>query len=200
MEFHQRLAELRRQKGLTQEQLAERLYVSRAAVSKWESGRGLPSIDSLQAIARLFSISLDELLSTGEAISIAEADNRKNQTRTRDLMVGMLDLGALLLLLLPLFALRTEGGVQAVSIAALGVSPYLRILYYGVVSLTAVAGALTLALQAYENRIWARIKLPLSLALGTADVLLFTVSQQPYAAVFAFALLAAKVIPALRSR
>ena len=200
MEFHQRLAELRRQKGLTQEQLAERLYVSRAAISKWESGRGLPSIDSLRAIARLFSLSLDELLSTGEAISIAEADNRKKQTRMRDLIVGMLDLGALTLLLLPLFALRTENGVLAVSIAALDVAPYLRILYYAVVSLTAAAGALTLALQTCDDRIWVRIKLPLSLSLGTAAVLLFTISQQPYAAVFAFALLAAKVIPSLRRR
>ena len=39
MEFHEKLQELRRQKGLTQEQLAEHLFVSRAAVSKWESGR-----------------------------------------------------------------------------------------------------------------------------------------------------------------
>ena len=47
MEFHEKLQELRRQKGITQEELAQALYVSRAAVSKWESGRGYPNIDSL---------------------------------------------------------------------------------------------------------------------------------------------------------
>jgi len=63
MEFHEKLQELRKQKGLTQEKLAESLYVSRTAVSKWESGRGYPNIDSLKAIAGFFEITIDELLS-----------------------------------------------------------------------------------------------------------------------------------------
>ena len=61
MEFNEKLQSLRKQSGLTQEQLAEALYVSRTAVSKWESGRGTPSIDSLMAIARYFSVSVDSL-------------------------------------------------------------------------------------------------------------------------------------------
>ena len=51
MEFNEKLQQLRKQKGLTQEQLAEALFVSRTAVSKWESGRGYPNIESLKAIA-----------------------------------------------------------------------------------------------------------------------------------------------------
>ena len=51
MEFHEKLQELRKQKGITQEKLAEALYVSRTAVSKWESGRGYPGIDSLKRLA-----------------------------------------------------------------------------------------------------------------------------------------------------
>ena len=46
MEFGEKLQELRKKKGLTQEELAEALYVSRTAVSKWELGRGYPNIDS----------------------------------------------------------------------------------------------------------------------------------------------------------
>ena len=44
MEFHEKLQELRKQKNLTQEELSEILFVSRTAISKWESGRGYPSI------------------------------------------------------------------------------------------------------------------------------------------------------------
>ena len=62
MEFNEKLKELRQQKGLTQEELAKALYVSRTAISKWESGRGYPSIDSMKAIAKFFSVSLDELV------------------------------------------------------------------------------------------------------------------------------------------
>ena len=67
MEFNEKLQELRRSRGLTQEELAEKLYVSRTAVSKWESGRGYPNIDSLQAISGFFSVTVDELLSPTEA-------------------------------------------------------------------------------------------------------------------------------------
>ena len=56
MEFNEKLQELRKQKGLTQEYLVESLYVSRTAISKWESGRGYPSIDSLKAIAKWYKM------------------------------------------------------------------------------------------------------------------------------------------------
>ena len=63
MEFNEKLQELRKRKGFTQEELAEALYVSRTAVSKWESGRGYPNIDSLKAIAKYFAVTVEELLS-----------------------------------------------------------------------------------------------------------------------------------------
>ena len=63
MEFHEKLQQLRQQKDLTQEQLAQQLFVSRTAISKWESGRGYPNLESLKGISKLFSVSIDELLS-----------------------------------------------------------------------------------------------------------------------------------------
>ena len=60
MEFHEKLQELRKSRGLTQEELAEALFVSRTAISKWESGRGYPSIDSLKEISSYFSVSIDD--------------------------------------------------------------------------------------------------------------------------------------------
>ena len=61
MEFHEKLQELRKQKNLTQEELSEILFVSRTAISKWESGRGYPSIDSLKAIAEFFGVTIKAL-------------------------------------------------------------------------------------------------------------------------------------------
>ena len=58
MELSEKLQELRKEKGLTQEELAEALFVSRTAISKWESGRGVPNIESLKAISKFFSVSI----------------------------------------------------------------------------------------------------------------------------------------------
>ena len=91
MEFNKKLQQLRKQKGLTQEELAEALYVSRTAISKWESGRGYPNIDSLKALARYFGVTIDELLSGEELLTIAEEDNKQKETRFRDLVFGLLD-------------------------------------------------------------------------------------------------------------
>ena len=74
MEFNEKLQELRKSRGLTQEELAEALFVSRTAVSKWESGRGYPSIDSLKEISKYFSVTIDELLTGEKLISIAERE------------------------------------------------------------------------------------------------------------------------------
>lgn len=70
LEFNEKLQQLRKQKDLTQEQLAEQLYVSRTAISKWESGKGYPNIESLKCLAKLFSVSIDELLSNEELITL----------------------------------------------------------------------------------------------------------------------------------
>jgi transcriptional regulator with XRE-family HTH domain len=62
MEFNNKLYELRKQKGFSQEELASRLNVSRQTVSKWEVGESAPDMEKLIAISDLFEISLDELV------------------------------------------------------------------------------------------------------------------------------------------
>lgn len=59
----EKLVELRRRVGFSQEELADRLGVSRQTVSKWESGQGLPNADNLRLLSRLYSVSIDWLLS-----------------------------------------------------------------------------------------------------------------------------------------
>ncbi len=189
MEFNQKLQELRKKKGLTQEELATSLYVSRTAISKWESGRGYPNIDSLKMIAKFFSLTVDELLSSGEILTIAEEDNKRRVKRFRDLIYGLLDVCIAMLFFLPFFASRAEGKIQSVSLLTLdGVQSYLKTAYIIVVALMIAMGVLTLALQNCQAKVWLKNKTLISLSLSIVSILLFIITLQPYPTVFVFAL------------
>ena len=193
MEFNEKLQELRKQRGLTQEELAKSLFVSRTAVSKWESGRGYPSIESLKLIARFFSLTVDELISSDEILTIAEENQRATKIRLCDLIFGLLDACMCLILFLPLLASKSEGGIEAHSLLTLtGVALYLKVLYFITVIASVTTGITTLALQGLDLATWNKCKLGISLVLGTATALLFMISLQPYASVFAFSLLVIK--------
>ena len=195
MEFNEKLQNIRRQKGLTQEELANRLYVSRTAISKWESGRGYPNIDSLKRIATLFSVTVDELLSGEELLNIAEHDNKQKENRFRDLTFGLLDISALMLFFLPFFAQKSDGMIQEISLLSLtAISPYLKIAYFVLVTLIIVFGILTLTLQNCNYEFWLLAKNKISLILNIICTLLFILSLQPYAAIFLFAFLIIKVL------
>lgn len=193
MEFNEKLQELRKKKGMTQEELASQLFVSRTAVSKWESGRGYPNIESLKAIARFFSVTVDELLSTDEVLAIAQDEGKQAQKRFRDTAFGIIDICMLMLLFLPLFAEKSDGAVKEISLLMLhGAAAYLKIVYFAVVLAMAFVGVLTLALKNCTNKLWQQAKTRISLALGVLAVILFVIGKHPYAAVFAFFLLIIK--------
>ena len=201
MEFHGKLQELRKQKGLTQEELAESLYVSRTAISKWESGRGYPNIDSLKAISKFFSVTIDELLSGEEVLTIAEEDQKQKESILRDMVFGLLDLSVAMFFFVPFFGQNADGYVQAVSLLCLtGIAPYLKTAYFVMVIGMVAFGISTLVLQNYRGVIWARNKSMISLAINAAGALLFIISSQPYAAVFLFIFLAIKVIMLIKKQ
>jgi len=116
LEFHEKLQELRKSRGLTQEELAEALFVSRTAISKWESGRGYPSIDSLKEISSYFSVSIDDLLSGEQLIFIAEKENKSNLNGVCDLLLGFVDLFSLMLIFLPLYPKPVNGYIYSVNL------------------------------------------------------------------------------------
>ena len=195
MEFHEKLQALRKQKNITQEALAAALFVSRTAVSKWESGRGYPNLESLKALSRFYSVSVDELLSGDELLTVAQENTGRLRSHYRDLVFGLLDLGTAMFCFLPFFGQKAEGAVQAVSLLALtGISPWLRSCYFAAVTAMALWGVLTLALQSWDCPLWARCKSAVSLVLSGGSVLLFTVSLQPYAAAFLFVFLVIKAL------
>ena len=187
MEFCQKLQELRKGKGLTQDELAKRLFVSRTAISKWESGRGYPNIQSLKEIANFFSVTVDELLSGEEVIKIAEEDNARKQKHARDWVFGVLDIGALLLFFLPFFADRSGNSVQTGAFLMLtGMQPYLKILYAIALGGMALLGFLRLALQKCSFSFWEKTKNIFSFSVNALVLLLFIVSLQPYPSILVF--------------
>ena len=195
MEFNEKLQELRKQKELTQEELAEYLYVSRTAISKWESGRGYPNIDSLKVIAKFFEVTIDELLSGEELLTIAEEDTKQKERTIRDLVFGLLDCGIALLLFLPFFGQKADDVIQEVSLLVLNsIQSYLKIAYFVFIGTMILMGIALLVLQNYRQRLWTRYKSILSLALSAVGVCLFIVSQQPYPAIFVFAFLLIKAL------
>ena len=198
MEFNEKLQTLRKQKGLTQEELAEILFVSRTAVSKWESGRGYPSIDSLKAIAKFFSVTVDELLSNDEILTIAEEETKTKESHLRDLVFGMLDISVAMFFILPFFGQSENGSVISVSLPAL--TGNFRWAYMLIISSIALFGILTLALQNYSNPFWRSNRSVISMLLSVIAVLLFIMGRQPYAAAFLFILLIIKAIMTIKPR
>ena len=116
MEFNEKLQQLRTGKNLTQEQLAEQLYVSRTAISKWESGKGYPNIESLKCISKFFSVTIDELLSGEELITLAETENRSNLKKIYSFIYGILDMMAVTFILLPLYGNLVDGYIYSVNL------------------------------------------------------------------------------------
>ena len=187
MEFHEKLRELRKRKGLTQEQLAAQLYVSRTAVSKWESGRGYPGVDSLKELSKYFAVSIDDLLSGDELLTAAQADRQK----FRDLVFGLLDCAVATFFFLPVFGQKSGDVIEAASLLTLtGKASYVKAVYLVIVGAVAICGALTLAFRNRE----APDKRRLSLSLSLAATLVFIVSSQPYAATLTLTFLVIKAL------
>lgn len=81
MKFSDQIKKLRRDQGLTQEELAGKIHVTRQAVSNWENGKNLPDLETLIVISRTFQLSLDQLIlggteMTDKLISDASATKR----------------------------------------------------------------------------------------------------------------------------
>lgn len=192
MEFSEKLQELRKSRNLTQEELAEALFVSRTAVSKWESGRGYPSIDSLKEISRYFSVTIDDLLSGEKLLSLAQRENRSNIRSLCDLLFGSVDLLAFLLIVLPLYPKTVDGFVYAVSLITYAeTSAVNRYIYWVLFLALALTGLLELLLQRKASEKQKTMK-ACSMILGIGTVLLLALAGETYAVAVAFLLLIIK--------
>ena len=199
MEFNEKLQELRKNKGLTQEELAEVLFVSRTAVSKWESGRGYPSIDSLKEIANYFSVTIDELLSGEKIISIAEKENKSNIQRICDLLFGIVDVFSFMLIILPLYPNPINGYIYSVNLFSYTeTSAFNLFVYWIMFTALIISGAIKVILTQTRVEKGQKLLTVISMGLSILNVLFLAMTRDAYAITVTFLLLIIKGILLLK--
>ena len=195
MEFNEKLQELRKRKGLTQEELAEKLYISRTAISKWESGRGYPSIDSLKGIANYFSVSIDELLSGEKLLSIAEKENKSNIQNMCDMLFGIVDLFSFILIVLPLYPNAIEGYVYSVNLLNyIQTTQINKTLFWVMYIILIVVGVTEVILAKTKKDKKNKLLMEISMIISILIVIFLALTREAYAVVVAFLLLIIKVV------
>ena len=190
MEFNEKLQELRKARGLTQEELAEALFVSRTAISKWESGRGYPSIDSLKQIANYFSISIDELLSGERLITIAENENRTNLKNMGNMLFGVVDIFSFIMIILPLYPNKIDDYIYSVNLFNYTQTAIFNLVimwsFYLALILIGISKILLTQLNIEKGQ---KVITNISLVLGILAVLYLALTRDAYAITVVFVLL-----------
>lgn len=193
MEFNEKLQELRKNKGLTQEELAESLYVSRTAVSKWESGRGYPNIESLKEISKFFSVSIDELLSGEKLLFIAENENKTNIKNICELLFGAVDLFYVLLIFLPLYPDTVNGFIYSVNLLNYTeISSFNKTIYWVMFLALVLIGATKTMLTKLGKEKDNKAVTVVSVVLNILIILLFAITREVYALILVFLFLIIK--------
>ena len=194
MEFNEKLQLLRKNKGITQEELADELYVSRTAISKWESGRGYPNIESLKEISKYFSVSIDDLLSADKLILLAEKENKENISKLCDFMLGIVDLFSFVLIVLPLYPNEIQGFVYSVSLLDYTQISSINLKAYWVLYIALfVSGAVKLLSTRAKAEKLKKSITATSVILNLFMVIFLALTREAYAVVVVFLLLVAKV-------
>ncbi|WP_347354213.1 helix-turn-helix domain-containing protein [Acetoanaerobium noterae] len=189
MELGEKLQQLRKQNNWTQEQLAEQLYISRTAVSKWESGKGYPSIDSLKNISALFKISIDDLLSGDELVQLATNENKENVENITGMIYGLLDLVAIAFIFLPFYGNPEGDYIRAVNLIDYKEVVGLKTIYYILLLSLFGIGAGELGLRFFEKtKNMGKVLRRLSVGMHILAILLFSMTRQPYLSTFLFIL------------
>ena len=192
MEFSEKLQELRKSRLMTQEELAEALFVSRTAISKWESGRGYPSIDSLEEISRFFSVTIDDLICSDEMITVAENEKKELADKYVSLICNVLDILLAILLFIPAFGNGAGSSVTVSLFGLTGISFWVKTVFIVIIAITIMNGICGVIIANFNKPGWNRHRLITGVALSMLAVVVFITTRQPYAGIICFAFLVIK--------
>ena len=192
MELSKKIKQIRNDNKLTQEQFAEKMIVSRTAVSKWENGTCYPSIDSLKYMSQIFNVSLDKLLSSEEIFEIAKTENQSNISKYNSLLFCLLDIVRIIFVFLPLYSYKTNDFIYSVSLLnSNDLGSTLKIIFVLIFITFLILGIIELIFNFKENNKLIN-KISLYLDVTSIFVLLFT--KQPYVIALMFVIFIIKII------
>ena len=192
MELSKKIKQIRNDNKLTQEQFAEKMLVSRTAVSKWENGTCYPSIDSLKYMSKIFNVSLDKLLSSEEILEIAKTENQSNISKYNSLLFCLLDIVRIIFIFLPLYSYKTNDFIYSVSLLnSNDLGTTLKIVFMLIFIMFLILGIIELIFNFKGNNKLIN-KISIFLDVTSIFVLLFT--KQPYVIALMFVIFIIKTI------
>ena len=200
MEFNEKLQELRKSRAMTQEELAEALFVSRTAISKWEQGRGYPSLDSLKEISRFFSVSIDDLICSEEIISAAADEKKECMDKYIALICNILDIFLVLLLFLPVFRNGLDNPASVSLYAITGLSIWIRMVFAALIGIAVLNGICGVIISHFDKPVWNRHRFVTGMVLSIACAAVFVLTRQPYAGIICLAVLVVKGLMVARGK
>ena len=192
MEFSEKLQELRKSRSMTQEELAEALFVSRTAISKWESGRGYPSIDSLKEISHYFSVTIDDLICSDEMITVAENEKKEFADKYVSLICNALDILLAILLFIPAFGNGSASSETVPLLGLSGINPLVKTVFIVIIGVKILNGICGVIITNFNKPVWNKHRLITGFVLSILAVVVFMATRQPYAGIVCFLFLVIK--------
>ncbi len=194
MEFSEKLQELRKSRSLTQEELAAALFVSRTAVSKWESGRGYPGLESLKELSRFFSVTIDELICSDELLSAAENEKRAFADKYLSVICCVMDILPAILMFVPVFGNGADSSATVSLFSLTGINTLVKTVFIVLIGVTILNGICGVIIANFNKPDWNRHRLVTGTVLSILSVAVFILTRQPYAGIISFLFLAIKGI------
>ena len=192
MELSKKIKQIRNDNKLTQEQFAEKMLVSRTAVSKWENGTCYPSIDSLKYMSQTFNVSLDKLLSSEEILEIAKTENQSNISKYNSLLFCLLDVVRIIFVFLPLYSYKTNDFIYSVSLFnSNDLGSTLKIVFLLIYIIFLILGIIELIFNYKGNN---RLLNKISLFLDVISIFVLLFTKQPYVIALMFVIFIIKTI------
>ena len=192
LELNKKIKQIRNDNKLTQEQFAEKMLVSRTAVSKWENGTCYPSIDSLKYMSKIFNISLDKLLSSEEILEIAKMENKSNISKYNGLLFCLLDIVRIIFIFLPLYSYKTNDYIYSVSLFnSNDLGAILKIIFMVIFIMFLILGIIELIFNFKGNN---KLLNKISIFLDVTSIFLLLFTKQPYVIALMFVIFIIKSI------
>lgn len=191
MEVNKKIQKLRKENNLTQDQLAERLGVSKTYIARIENGKILPSVKDIKNIARILDVNVSDLTSFDDLIFIAENDNYNRLDRKTTLFFAILDILSISFIFMP-FYVKNNNVMTLIELKPL--SSLLYIAYLVLLIVSFIVGVLEIIFSANNKKNKLKNVKIISVVVYAFSILIFALSKQSYITAFLFLFLMIKIL------